>query len=80
MSQELPEAGERCTVQTGDGEKTAVWTGHTWAADDGATLLSADQVQSWESRPSRGELEVVGFDPDNAETPPVGVADDSEEE
>lgn len=53
-----PEAGERCTVKTADGEETAVWTGHVWAADDGSRLIDAEAIQSWEAAPIGGDLEV----------------------
>ncbi|MCH9649025.1 MAG: hypothetical protein K0U98_12370 [Deltaproteobacteria bacterium] len=54
-----PEAGERCKVQTSDGETEAIWTGHCWAVDNGSKILDETGVQSWEAAPLQDELKIT---------------------
>lgn len=56
MSDDTPEAGERCKVTTDDGEEIAVWTGHVWASEDGSRII--ETVKSWKEEPTPGDLEV----------------------
>jgi hypothetical protein len=56
--QKTPEAGERCTDKTTEGEQTAIWTGHVWASEDGSRLIDSDPIESWQEAPTGGDLEV----------------------
>ena len=71
MSDDTPEAGERCKVATDDGEAIAIWTGHVWASEDGSKIF--ESVSSWTEEPTEGELGVTMPDGVTMEEPGVST-------
>ena len=70
MSEDTPEAGTRVTVETDEGSEVAVYTGHTFASEDGSRLIEG--VKSWQEAPLEDELKVTGV-PDELPEAPRGV-------